>query len=86
MTLIFVKVTSTVDLLPIRHINTSLLNRTISFLFITKISDGLVGHHGKRGPLVLQTSYASVQGNTRAKKWEWGGGAWGTFGIALEME
>jgi hypothetical protein len=25
---------------------------------------------GKRGPLVLQTLYASVQGNTRAKKWE----------------
>jgi hypothetical protein len=28
---------------------------------------------GKRGPLVLQTLYASVQGNTRAKKWEWVG-------------
>jgi hypothetical protein len=26
---------------------------------------------GKRGPLVVQTLYASVQGNTRAKKWEW---------------
>jgi hypothetical protein len=26
---------------------------------------------GKRGPLVLQTLYAPVQGNTRAKKWEW---------------
>jgi hypothetical protein len=26
---------------------------------------------GKRGPLVLQTLYASVQGNARAKKWEW---------------
>jgi hypothetical protein len=26
---------------------------------------------GKRGPLVGQTSYASVQGNARAKKWEW---------------
>jgi hypothetical protein len=26
---------------------------------------------GKRGPLVLDTSYASVQGNARAKKWEW---------------
>jgi hypothetical protein len=39
----------------------------------------------------MQTLYASVQGNTRAKKWEWvgggvgGGGVWGTFGIALEM-
>jgi hypothetical protein len=28
---------------------------------------------GKRGPLVVQTLYASVQGNTRAKKWEWVG-------------
>jgi hypothetical protein len=45
---------------------------------------------GKRGPLVLQTLYASVQGNARAKKWEWVGRAveervWGTFGIALVM-
>jgi hypothetical protein len=28
---------------------------------------------GKRGPLVYQTLYASVQGNARAKKWEWVG-------------
>ena len=28
---------------------------------------------GKRGPFVLQTLYAPVQGNTRAKKWEWVG-------------
>jgi hypothetical protein len=39
--------------------------------------------------LVLQTLYASVQGNARAKNWEWvgrvvGGKLWGTFGIALE--
>ena len=27
----------------------------------------------KRGPLVLQTLDASVQGNVRAKKWEWVG-------------
>ena len=27
----------------------------------------------KRGPLVLQILYASVQGNARAKKWEWVG-------------
>jgi hypothetical protein len=26
---------------------------------------------GKRGPLVLPTLYAPVQGNTRAKKREW---------------
>jgi hypothetical protein len=30
---------------------------------------------GKRGPLVLKTLYASVQGNTRDKKWEWGEGS-----------
>jgi hypothetical protein len=28
----------------------------------------------KRGSLVVQTLYASVKGNTRAKKWEWVGG------------
>ena len=49
--------------------------------------DGLVGHQWKE-----QTLYASVQGNARAKKWEWVGGGvgggvggWGTFRIALEM-
>ena len=46
---------------------------------------------GKRGLLVLQTLYSPVQGNTRAKKWEWvgrraGRGVYGgTFGIAFEM-
>jgi hypothetical protein len=44
---------------------------------------------GKRGPLVLKTLYASVQGNARAKKWEWVGrgvgGVRGTFGMAFEM-
>jgi hypothetical protein len=46
---------------------------------------------GKRGPLVVQILYASVQGNARAKKWEWeegrrlAGRVWGTFGIALKM-
>ena len=45
---------------------------------------------GKRGPLDTQTLYAPVQGNARAKKWEWvgrevGRKVWGTFGIALEM-
>jgi hypothetical protein len=48
---------------------------------------------GKRGPLDLQTLYAPVQGNARAKKWEWVGRGvgekgrrlWGTFGIAFEM-
>ena len=28
---------------------------------------------GKKGPLVMQTLYASVQGNARAKRWEWVG-------------
>ena len=28
---------------------------------------------GKRGPLDTQTLYAPVQGNARAKKWEWMG-------------
>jgi hypothetical protein len=35
--------------------------------------DDLVGHQaisGKRGPLAVQTLYAPVQGNARAKKWE----------------
>jgi hypothetical protein len=36
--------------------------------------DGLGGHHWEeRGHLVLQTLYAPVQGNARAKKWEWVG-------------
>ena len=36
---------------------------------------------GKRGPLVLQTLYASVQRNTKAKKWEWvGRGVGGCMG------
>jgi hypothetical protein len=39
--------------------------------------------------LVRQTLYAPVQGNARAKKWEWVGrgvgGGGGTFGIALEI-
>jgi hypothetical protein len=36
----------------------------------------------------MQTLYAPVQGNARAKKWEWegrevGGKVWGNFGIAF---
>ena len=42
--------------------------------------DGLVAIIGKRGPLVLQTLYAPVQGNARAKKWVGtGGGVIGDF-------
>jgi hypothetical protein len=34
----------------------------------------------KEAPLVLQTLYASVQGNARAKKWEWVGRGMGVGG------
>jgi hypothetical protein len=37
--------------------------------------DGLVGHQWEESPLVLQRSYAPVQGNASARKWEWL--AWG---------
>ena len=33
--------------------------------------DGLVGHQWEKRPLVLRRSYAPVQGNARARKWEW---------------
>ena len=36
---------------------------------------------GKRGPLDLQTLYAPVQGNARAKKWEWVGMGVGEEGM-----
>jgi hypothetical protein len=36
---------------------------------------------GKRGPLNLQTLYAPVQGNARAKKWEWVGRGVGAEGM-----
>jgi hypothetical protein len=35
--------------------------------------DGLFGHHWKVRPIVLANLYASVQGNFKAKKWEWVG-------------
>jgi hypothetical protein len=35
--------------------------------------DGLVSHHWEERPPVLQTLYTPVQGNARAKKWEWVG-------------
>ena len=44
------------------------------FLATYVAEDGLVSHHyWKRGPYVLQTLYDPVQGNARAKKWEWVG-------------
>jgi hypothetical protein len=36
---------------------------------------------GKRGPLVVQTLYASVQGDASAKKWEWVGKGVGGEGM-----
>jgi hypothetical protein len=45
----------------------------------------------KKGPLVLQTLYAPVEGNVRAKKWEWvgreagQGRVEGTFRIEFEI-
>jgi hypothetical protein len=36
---------------------------------------------GKRGPLDLQTLYDPVQGNARAKEWEWGGEGSGGEGM-----
>jgi hypothetical protein len=44
---------------------------------------------GKRGPLVVQTLYASVQGKARAKKWEWVdycvGDFWDSIGNVKEI-
>jgi hypothetical protein len=37
------------------------------------VSKDVLVHTGKRGPLDMQTLYAPVQGNARAKKWEWVG-------------
>jgi hypothetical protein len=34
----------------------------------------------ERGPLVMQTLSASVEGNARAKRWEWVGGGVGVGG------
>jgi hypothetical protein len=40
-----------------------------------KMAIFLVGHQWEERPLVLQSSYAPVQGNARTKKQEWVG--WG---------
>jgi hypothetical protein len=41
--------------------------------------DGLVGHHWEERPFGLANFICPVQGNTRAKKWEWvdRGAGWG---------
>jgi hypothetical protein len=69
------------------------LTSTLEFLtlaaYVSKMASSAIT--GKRSPLDMQTLYVPVQGNARAKKWEWvgrgvwGGSVWGTFGIALEM-
>ena len=41
--------------------------------------DGLVGHHWKERPTGLAKFICPVQGNTRAKKWEWVGESMGDF-------
>ena len=43
--------------------------------------DGLVGHHWKERPLDLANFLCPVQGNARAKKWEWVGRGGGYGGI-----
>jgi hypothetical protein len=47
--------------------------------------DGLVGHHWENRPLFMQTLYAPVQGDTRAKKWEWVGRRAGRGGGYREL-
>jgi hypothetical protein len=42
--------------------------------------DGLVGHQWKKRPIGLLNLYSSVQGNARAKKWEWVGRGEGGMG------
>ena len=59
------------------------------FLAAYVAEDGLVGHHLEENPLVLQTLYAPIQGNARAKKWEWvgrGAGRGEGIGNKIPME
>jgi hypothetical protein len=64
--------------------------RTVSLVAYVA-EDGPFSHPWEERPLVIQRSYAPVQGSTRARKLErvgWGTGLWagmGTFGIAFEM-
>jgi hypothetical protein len=48
--------------------------RTVSLVAYVA-EDGLVSHQWEERPLVLRRSYAPVQGNASARKWEWVG--WG---------
>jgi hypothetical protein len=43
--------------------------------------DSLLGHQWKERPIGRANLYASVQGNARAKKWEWVSGGVGGEGV-----
>jgi hypothetical protein len=53
--------------------------------------DGLVSHHWKERPIGLANFICPSTGERQSQQngngWvgKWGGGVWGTFGIALEM-
>jgi hypothetical protein len=56
--------------------------QTLTIAYASKILLKSCWHMQDQGPLVLQTLYAPVQGNARAKKWEWlGRGTGGGEGI-----
>jgi hypothetical protein len=40
---------------------------------VAYIEDGLVSHHWEERPFGIANLYVPVQGNARAKKWEWVG-------------
>ena len=46
-------------------------------IHLTLPQDGLVVHQWEKRLLVLRTLCAPVQGNARARKWEWVGGEQG---------
>jgi hypothetical protein len=62
------------DVLKIKYLNLEFLKPNAS-LYVS-CSSGRHVNTAKYGgyKLVVQTLYASVQGNARAKKWEWEGG------------
>jgi hypothetical protein len=51
-------------------------NDKIFMLYVAE--EGLVSNQWEERPLVLQSLYAPIQGNARARKWEWVG--WGAGG------
>jgi hypothetical protein len=63
------------------------LTSTLEFLTLAAYvsKDGLVGHHWKERPIGHANFICPITGERQAKKWEWVGRVWGTFGIALEM-